>query len=290
MAQGDTDPHDAEPAIDPADLIRLKVASNETSWVLNMTQPLRAAGIQGGDHVDVDLLWEDDGPMLVFGRIPADVAETDDAGGHVRTVTDRGTNLSVKPPCELIEANSEYGAGLGLDRSDYDNDDPLCFDVLVDDGLVALAPMGHKSTLNASSEPEADGSTGSEPSSKTDATSHGHPLTEDAVSAAAQATGVPVTALRDALGTVAADADVDEIETAADYDALDVDDRRVLVVPDRVWSDIQTRAGFDEDVFDAARLAHTRMAETLVFDASETEYRRFSQDYDALVVSETVLQ
>jgi len=35
----------------------------------------------------------------------------------------------------------------------------------------------------------------------------------------------------------------------------------------------------------AGRLAHTRMAETLVVEAGESEYRRFSQEYDAVVVS-----
>ncbi|WP_353635516.1 hypothetical protein ABSL23_15840 (plasmid) [Halobacterium sp. NMX12-1] len=292
MAQGDTDPHDDEPAVDLSDLIRLKVASNETSWVLNMTDPLRDANIEAGDHVDVDLLWEDDSPMLVFGKVPADVADSDDDAARTRTVTDRGKNLSVKPPRELLEADSEYGAGLGLDRGEYDNNDPLCFDALVEDGLVALAPVGYESTLTASqegetpaSEPSADSTEDDSPSetSGEDAASR-HPLSEEAVSAAAQATGVSTTALRDALATVATTVDVDELATAPDYDRLDVDDHRVVVVPDRVWSDLQARLDLEDDVLDAARLAHTRMAETLVVDAGAREYRRFSQEYDALVV------
>jgi hypothetical protein len=292
MAQGDTDPHDDEPAVDLSDLIRLKVASNETSWVLNMTQPLRDANIQGGDSVDVDLLWEDDSPMLVFGKVPAEAADADDDAARTRTVTDRGKNLSVKPPRELLEADSEYGAGLGLDRGEYDNNDPLCFDALVEDGLVALAPVGYESTLTASqegetpaSEPSADSTEDDSPSetSGEDAASR-HPLSEEAVSAAAQATGVSTTALRDALATVATTVDVDELATAPDYDRLDVDDHRVVVVPDRVWSDLQARLDLEDDVLDAARLAHTRMAETLVVDAGASEYRRFSQEYDALVV------
>ena len=207
-------------------------------------------------------------------------------------MSDRGKNLSVKPPRELLEADSEYGAGLGLDRGEYDNDDPLCFDALVEDGLVALAPVGYESTLTASREGEtpasaspADGTEDDSPSetSGEDAASS-YPLSEEAVSAAAQATGVSMTALRDALATVSASVDVDELATAPDYDLLDVDDRRVLVVPDRVWSDLQARLDLEADVLEAARLAHTRMAETLVVDAEASEYRRFSKEYDALVV------
>jgi len=288
MAQGDTDTNGEQPAIDPANLIRLKVASNETSWVLNMTEPLRDANIEAGDHVDVDLLWEDDSPMLVFGKVPADVADADDDAARTRTVTDRGKNLSVKPPTELLEADSEYGAGLGLDRGEYDNDDPLCFDALVEDSLVALAPVGYESTLTAS-ESVADDSDANKPTSGTLQTGGGEsshqPLSEEAVSAAAQAAGVSAGVLRDALATVATTVDVDELATAPDYDPLDVDDYRVVVVPDRVWSDLQARLDLEADVLEAVRLAHTRMAETLVVDAGASEYRRFSKEYDALVVS-----
>lgn len=68
---------------------------------------------------------------------------------------------------------------------------------------------------------------------------------------------------------------VDELATAPDYDPLDAGDHHVVVVPDHVWSDLQARLDLEADILEAARLAHTRMAETLVVEAGASDYRRF---------------
>ncbi|MCG1004916.1 MULTISPECIES: hypothetical protein [Halobacterium] len=64
---------------------------------------------------------------------------------------------------------------------------------------------------------------------------------------------------------------------------LDGDDCRVLVVPDHDWTSLQEQFDLADDVLDTVRLAHTRMAETLVVEAGASGYRRFSQEYSAFV-------
>lgn len=284
MAQGDphdeTDSENAPP--DPDDLVHLRIASNGTSWVFNMKSAFEAAGIKAGAHVEPDLLWERGEPLLLFGELPED--DVEDAR-YARKVSDRGASWSVKPPRELIEKDPEFGLGISMD--DYSNDDPLCFDVMTEDGVVGLLPVGYKSDLEEARSEDATGaaeSTTPEESAAAPDEEVSLPVSEDAVAAAAQATGVTTATLRDALAAIATNVDADDIDTAADYEPLDVDDRRVFVVPGRVWDDVQDDLGLEDAVAEAAKLAHTRTAEDLVVEAGAHEYRRFGREYDALVV------
>lgn len=96
------------------DPVRLRVASNDTSWILNMGMELCEAGIEGGDYVEVDFLWDEDGPMLLLGQIPDEAGED---SPRARKFTNHGTTLSVKPPKDYLEDDPEFG----LDIDDYDN-------------------------------------------------------------------------------------------------------------------------------------------------------------------------
>lgn len=116
--------------------VRLRVASNDTSWILNMGMELREAGIKGGDYVEVDFIWDEDGPMLLLGQIPEEEAKDSQ---RARKVTDRGSSLAVKPPKEFLEDDPEFG--LGLDIDDYDNDNPLLLESMVMEASMGLVPL-----------------------------------------------------------------------------------------------------------------------------------------------------
>jgi len=125
------------------DPVRLRVASNETSWILNMGMEFRDAGIDAGDNVEVDFIWDEDGPMLLLGQIPDEEAED---SARARKVSDRGSTLSVKPPKDFLEDDPEFG--LGLDIGDYDNDNPLLLESMVMEGSVGLVPVGYAGELH----------------------------------------------------------------------------------------------------------------------------------------------
>lgn len=266
MAQGTSDDSGDPDERTHRELVRLRTAS-EGSWVLNMKRYFDAAGFEAGDSVEFDLVWDDDQPMLMLGKLPADDV---DAARDPRTVTDRGASLSINPPKPLLEDDTEYGHGLGLEYDAYDNDNPLCFDPMVDEGVIALLPVGFEADLRSHDE---------EPDLL---------VSDAAVAAAVQATGLNTPTVRDAL--LAVEDAVDEAfvreslsGVVDDYELLDVGDRVVVVVGDRAWSDVQSAAGLSADVLEAVRVAHTRTAEDLVVEVGASEYRRFSREYSALV-------
>lgn len=99
-------------------------------------------GIDAGDYVEVDFIWDEDGPMLLLGKIPS--SEADDSP-RARKVTDRGSTLSVKPLKDYIEDDPEFG--LGLDIDDYDNINLFLLEPMVMEGSVSLIPFSFADEL-----------------------------------------------------------------------------------------------------------------------------------------------
>lgn len=295
MGDGDSDSdgeHDDEGASsryhrEQGDPVRLRVASNGTSWIFNMGAELRAAGIEGGDTVTVDFIWDDgdEDPMLIFGKLPdrAGDGEFEDAA-RTRTVSDHQSTLSVKPPKEFLESDPDLGLGLDIDA--YDNSNPLLFEPLVMEDAVGLVPIDHYEAVTAAQR-EAEGDEAEEgDDAEADAprqTDPEHPVSESAVATAAQVTGVTAAALQSALAMVAEAVGPDDVEPVEEFAPLEADGHTVLVVDDEQWRRIAEQAGLDDTVGEAARLAHTQYAEDLAVAHGGSEFRRFSRRYDAVV-------
>lgn len=297
MAQGDGDDDgdgsESRYRREDGDPVRLRVASNGTSWILNMGMELREAGISGGDYVEVDFLWDEDGPMLLLGKIPSD--EADDSQ-RARKVSDRGSTLSVKPPKEFLEDDPEFGLGLDIDT--YDNDNPVLLDSMVTAGSVGLVPLGFADELEELSESETETETaaeaateaeteadvdGADAEDQADTSGPGHPVGVDAVTTAAQLTGIDEDELHGALETLQDTVTVDDVEAADDFEPLDAGDRVVIVVEREAWERLEETLGLDHALAEAARMAHTQQAEDLAVDYGGDEFRRFSRQYSAVV-------
>ena len=128
---------------EPGELVRLSHTRNE--WIIHMKPELEQAGFEGGETVDIDLLWDDDEPMLVIGEV--DPEEPEPPGmDRRRTIMDRGTSLGVKLPKSSIEGEPETGAGLGINPDTYAKQErPLYFEPLIEpDGVVGLIPVAYE--------------------------------------------------------------------------------------------------------------------------------------------------
>lgn len=270
----DSSSHDGHEDID---LISLRVASNGTSWNLNMGVQFRDAGIEAGDHVEFDFVWDEDGAMLRLGKIPS--SEADDSP-RARKVTDRGDTLSVKPPKDYLEDDPTFGLGLDIDH--YDNDNPLLLEALVAEESIALFPVGFADDLEQEGEEDAPDSS-EQASGDVDDERRGHPVAPEAVATAAQLTGVDEADVDAALEAIADVVSVEDVERVEEFELLEADDRVVAVVDREAWARIAEEVGLEDAVAEAARMAHTQQGEDLAVEHGGSEFRRFSRRYSAVV-------
>lgn len=266
---------------EPGELVRL--GRDEPSWAFQMKQELEDAGIQAGDTVEFDLMWDETGPMLVAARVDPDEPAPPGLEDRRRSVIPRDRSLLVHPPVDLIEGDPSLEAGLGIDSDEYDTSNALYFEPLVDDGLVGLVPVAYEDQTPF--EPTQDA--GTPETIDLPETVAGIP--REQVQAAADTTGVRVLQLADALEALQ-DTITEhgvEIEAAEKYDDLEVQDRVVrFVTPEeasRVIGATPLPQIYDDRVLEAVLLAHVKAAETFVQANAPGQYAWFSDQYRALV-------
>jgi len=275
---------------DREDIVALMLR-DDGSWLFHMTAPLRAAGIGPGDQTLSDIVADDGNPLLVISAVEADGDndEGDEGDEMTRAVTGDPQSMQVRVRPAVIESAPRAG-GLGVDPDAYDNDNPLLFQTVPDPegSLLGLEPLGYESDIAAQAERDEQTGAGTDATSEGDVEEGSHAVDERAVAAAAEVTGVDRSRVEGALLAVAqtlADADVrgEVVTPAPGYDPLTVGERSVEIVTDETWPALQTRIGFEDDVREAVRIAHTQTAEDLVVDHGDASYRRFSRERSAIV-------
>jgi hypothetical protein len=278
MTEDSTSRHHRE----EGDPVRLR--KRESGWLINFGMEARAAGIEPGDYVVVDLEAPETDPLLVVGVL-AEPPENPEQDPLVRKVAERGTGRSVTiPPSHLDDR------GLDLARESYDNDTPLLFEPLLDDGLVGLQPVrytdgtgfvppGDREDESAGS--PADATEWAADESGPDAVG---PIKQEAIAAAAQLTGTKRPQVRTALQQLAERGpDVDVLADIRAYPAVETPEGVVHVVESDAWDALD--APEDPAVRQAVRQAHVRTAERL-FDsyAPDHDGRGFAPEYEAVVL------
>lgn len=295
---------DAPPDPDTVRLIRRRSASTP-QFHCYLTEETAAAGIDVGDTVAWDALppeTPDEPPMLVCQRVPESEA---DLIPTARTVSKQKDAVHVGIPTDVLgrERNlpGEPPVALGLDVDAYDPDNALHFQALVDEGVVALVPVGYDDGrafrfdadqgigYAVERVPDADASDHDQDQDHeqgghaTDATT---PLSEHTIRAVADATGVDADTLADALDVLAARLTPNDLVRVPEYDPLDTDDGTVYIVDAADWERLLSDV-FDSDALcEAVRTAHLDAAEDRIIDAGAREYRDATRDHAAVVISE----
>lgn len=274
------------------DLISLRKSGS--NWQLSFGPEAREAGIEAGDYVVVDLEDPEFDPLLVIGVVP-DPPENPKDDPFTRKVTKRGDTLGVTIPERNIDER-----GLGLSADEYDTENPLQFEPLVQQGLVGLAPVGyadgreyiargHRSDsgpVDAAPDPNAEQVSLADAAPETPEGVGAIPA--EAIQAASQLTGVASETVERALQLLADSLDVDALDAhhAEAFDPVETPDGTVHIVSRDVWSALDATQNLDASVQQAVRQAHTLAAETLLDKhAPESDEREFSTSWDALVNS-----
>ena len=275
------------------DPVRLR--RDQSGWRINFGIEARTAGIEAGDYVVVDL--EDPGtdPLLLLGLLP-EAPENPKQDPFTRKVMDRGDTLAVKIPPRYIDER-----GLDLDADTYDNDNPLLLEPLVDDGLVGLEPTEYYDGTEFVPSANRDDS-GVEVTPDAEVSEHvslseNAPNTPesvgaipaDAITAAAQLTGVETEAVERALTLVSDGLDADALAdySAPEHDPVETPEGTVTVVTPDVWGNLDATQGLGPNVQQAVRQAHARAAERLLdVYAPDSAARGFAGEYDAVVTSD----
>ena len=299
-SQRDEPGRDAPPDDETVRLIRERNTSTP-QFHLYLTEETDAAGIDVGDTVAWDVLppeTPDEPPMLVCQRVPDSEAEMVPTA---RTVSQQGTAVHVGVATDVLgrERNlpGEPPVALGLDVPNYDPDNVLHFQPLVDEGVVALVPVGYDDGrafrfdveqgigYPVGRVPESDERTSTTADVDADADS---PIPEhivDTVCSATHDTTVDSETLRDALDVVAGRLSPDSLPHVPEYDPLETDAGTVyVVVPDefdRILLDILDSS----DLADAVRAAHRYHAEDCIMQAGASDYRDATRDHATAVLT-----
>jgi len=271
----------------------IQLRRDGTSWRLSFGPEAREAGIEAGDYVAVDLEDGEYDPLLVIGLLP-EPPENPSRDPFTRKVMERGDSLAVNVPGRHMDDR-----GLGLDPGEYDNETPLLFEPLVDNGLVGLAPLGYADGREYVPRGHRDGDPGVDaaPDPETEQVSLAESTPEtpegvgaippEAIQAAAQTTGVDAETVERALQLLANDCSPDAL---ADYrvrkfDAVETPEGTVYVVSSDVWEALDATSRLDGAVRQAVRQAHVRAAELLLEDyMPESDARGFAASADAIVL------
>lgn len=109
------------------------------------------------------------------------------------------------------------------------------------------------------------------------------PLSESALSHAADREGVPMGDLVDALVVLDADLRGRHSTYEAEYDYVTVDGTRAYLADGEAWESLVTDFDLGSDVAEAARVAHTEGAR-LLYDRSVEEHGQFTENTVGIVV------
>lgn len=263
------------------DPVRLRY--DQSGWLVNIGIEATAARFSGGDHVLVDLKDMPHCPLLTISQL-ADPPSNPGQNPLMRKLMDRGDTIAVTiPPRHITDR------GLGLAGPTYNNNNPLLLKPLVETGVVGLEPTNYYDGTAYVLPDYFSTNTVTSPDKPTTSEGIG-PIPPDAVTAAAQTTGVSAATVERALDLLAIDrlpaADVLSAHRLADYDPVETPDATVYVVASDVWDALDATSGFDADVQQAVRFAHVRAAESLLNQyAPAADARGFATAGDAVVVS-----
>lgn len=274
----------------PNELVALRKAEHSCEVRLKRFGP--DANIDDGDYVDVML---DDELGLVLGKIPED--DDVDAAPFARKFP------RVNVPIRHLDER-----GLNIPLDDMLDDDPFLFEPLVEDGIIGLVPLGFKHevlenaarpdnavTWATDPDPESESAPGADETSTSGEQSQFDefdpepvetiaPIDTDIIDAVAQTLGHDAHTLATLVERV--DAVIpDDVTPADDYDALDVDDRRVTIIPESVWEEYAAAAELGADEATAARTVFVDQANALIREAGAREYRRFEREHAAVVTA-----
>ena len=270
----------------------IRLQRGQSGWRINFGVQARQAGIEGGDYVVVDIEDPEYDPLVVVGQLP-EQPENPEKDPFTRKVMNPGDTLAVKIPRRHLDDR-----GLDLPLDTYDNDNPLLFEPLVDAGLVGLAPLGyHDGTEyvppgHRDENPEVESAPDPEQSEQatlveTTGPDAVGPIPPEAISAAAQVTGVGTEQVRDALVTLADQLDADTLNArhVPEFDPVETPEGVVYVVDSDAWDSLADDVALDAGVQQAVRQAHVRAAEGLLDSyAPNSDARRFAAEYDAIVL------
>lgn len=254
----------------------IPLKKNSSGWYINFLREARAAGIEGGDYVTVELEDAQQDPLVLIGLLP-EPPENPQSNPLVRKVSDRGSTLSVKIPRKHLEEH-----GLDIDPDNYDTENRLLFDYLVDDGVVGLFPLGFEdgtefvpTAVRDDEDPAVDATPDPEQSEQTtlaNVEESGTPVSEQAITTAAQTTGVNREKIVGALERIDESVARDDLELVENVDPLETDDATVYLVTDESWAGLVDDLGLSEDVAVAVEQAETIAAEELSRDAGASEF------------------
>ncbi|MFC4553614.1 MULTISPECIES: hypothetical protein [Halorussus] len=266
----------------------IRLMKESSGWRIGFGMEARAAGIEAGDYLYSDLEDAETDPLLILNRAD-DPGENPDSNPELRRVMDTGTSLSVKIPRRHLD---EFGLGLNLD--DYDNENPLLFEPLVDDGLVGLVPLGYvdgREFVPRAFRDQDSGETTPEESESEQATLGGSvestatPISEQAITAAAQTVGVNRDRLVDVLETINESVSEDDLNLIDEASPVQLDDVTVYFVTPETWPDAADDLALDEDLLEAAKLAYVRASEEIILKTGVEESQQWVQKYDVLLLT-----
>lgn len=273
MAQDDGGETQSDDDLVEGDPIPLHKRENRQSWFFHVQSLCDNAGIEIGDHVWIEVkdLDPDAGEHILTAVQLPDPGDDEIEQGNVRKIVDKGSSARLTIPHGKLEQ-------IGLSLAAYDRDDPVMFRPIVDEGALFFAPLAPKSVLREQDDAETGGS-GPPPGASS-------PVGEDLIRQVATTMSVDVEQLGEALEALG-DVDVQEdIDLVADPVETTIDRRMrsVLFVETGTVTDLLTDNGFEDDIAEAARQTHNRLAEQLLLE-SKPERAAFATHGDAIVMA-----
>lgn len=243
------------------------------SWYINARSLCRKAGIEADEYVWIEakeLDPDSDEKVLTLVQIP-DPSEDEIEREKVRKVyensTGYGTNYRITMPQGSL-------AEVGVPLSNYNDDDPIMLRPLVDEKALYLIPLGPRSLVEDQDDAGEQRSLAAR-----------SPVDEDTVRQIASSMGVSAEDLGAALETLSGADIEDDIENLEDpVEVVDDRMRTVYFVDEGTVADLAMELGIADEIADAVRETHNRLAEQLLLDESP-ERAAFAAECDALVMA-----